>query len=128
MALDKWPFCCYCEQPIVSPPALPSFNARFCKACKDGRKKATDYARWLVSQAIIDMVLLRPEKLQCIDCGAAAKLYEHRSYNKPLEVEPMCVSCNTLRGPAEWDKDKPVTLQSVLITQNTRERFSKKIR
>lgn len=38
--------------------------------------------------------------MSCVDCGAAAIGYEHRDYNKPLCVEPICGRCNILRGPA----------------------------
>lgn len=37
----------------------------------------------------------------CVDCGEKAAIYDHRDYNKPLEVEPVCVRCNTRRGPAK---------------------------
>lgn len=37
---------------------------------------------------------------QCVDCGKPAKHYDHRDYNKPYEVEPVCVSCNIRRGRA----------------------------
>lgn len=36
----------------------------------------------------------------CVDCGAPASDYDHRDYNKPLDVEPTCRSCNLARGPA----------------------------
>ena len=36
----------------------------------------------------------------CVDCGNPAKAYDHRDYNKPLEVEPVCVRCNCRRGKA----------------------------
>ena len=35
-----------------------------------------------------------------MDCGAPARHYDHRDYNKPLEIEPVCVRCNLLRGHA----------------------------
>lgn len=35
----------------------------------------------------------------CIDCGKPAKHYEHRDYHKPLDVVPVCQSCNIKRGP-----------------------------
>lgn len=38
--------------------------------------------------------------VDCVDCGAAAKHYDHRDYSKPLEVEPVCARCNRLRGSA----------------------------
>lgn len=42
-----------------------------------------------------------PAKLyDCVDCGKRAHDYDHRDYSKPLEVEPVCRSCNLKRGPA----------------------------
>lgn len=38
----------------------------------------------------------------CVDCGKAAQVYEHRDYGKPLDVEPVCHSCNQKRGTAIW--------------------------
>jgi hypothetical protein len=38
--------------------------------------------------------------MQCVDCGAQARDYDHRDYNKPLEVDPVCRRCNLRRGPA----------------------------
>src|SRR3990172_2168897 len=40
------------------------------------------------------------EKTKCVDCGLQANAYDHRDYNKPLEVEPVCHGCNVRRGPA----------------------------
>src|SRR5688572_22298126 len=45
-----------------------------------------------------------PRKLNCVDCGAPANGYDHRDYLKPLEVEAVCRSCNSKRGPAQWSK------------------------
>lgn len=39
---------------------------------------------------------------KCADCGQQADRYDHRDYNKPLEVEAVCHSCNLFRGPAIW--------------------------
>lgn len=36
----------------------------------------------------------------CVDCGAPAKVYDHRDYLRPLDVEPVCTSCNLRRPPA----------------------------
>lgn len=38
--------------------------------------------------------------IKCVDCGGIARHYEHRDYTRPLEVEPVCPSCNYKRGPA----------------------------
>lgn len=39
--------------------------------------------------------------LFCVDCGKQAAVYDHRDYSKPLDVEPVCRSCNAKRGPAK---------------------------
>lgn len=53
-----------------------------------------------VAMAIKDGYLHRPNTLTCLDCGATAQGYDHRDYNKPLDVEPVCHACNIKRGPA----------------------------
>lgn len=37
----------------------------------------------------------------CVDCGNPAEAYEHRDYGAPLDVEPVCNSCNGIRGAAK---------------------------
>ncbi len=45
---------------------------------------------------------LRPASaFACADCGGAASQYDHRDYTKPLQVVPVCRSCNVMRGPAD---------------------------
>lgn len=38
--------------------------------------------------------------VSCLDCGKPAAVYDHRDYNRPLEVEPVCNGCNRERGRA----------------------------
>lgn len=38
----------------------------------------------------------------CTDCGACAYEYDHRDYGRPLDVQPVCRSCNKRRGTAKW--------------------------
>lgn len=48
---------------------------------------------------------MRPDCFRCVDCGNGATEYEHRDYNKPLAVEPVCRTCNHRRGsaiPKRW--------------------------
>jgi len=62
--------------------------------------------------------LLNPKTLRCVDCGRAAHCYDHRDYNRPLVVEPVCHKCNGRRGsgvPKEW------TLEEVLEEAAMRE-------
>jgi len=37
----------------------------------------------------------------CVDCGANAVCYDHRDWQKPLEVVPVCRSCNNRRKQAK---------------------------
>ena len=42
----------------------------------------------------------RASEFKCVDCGQQAKDWDHRDYSKPLDVMPVCRSCNIRRGPA----------------------------
>lgn len=52
-----------------------------------------------VRMAIAAGVLIPIAQCICVDCGATAECYEHRDYNKPLVVDPVCKGCNIRRGP-----------------------------
>lgn len=43
-------------------------------------------------------------QVACVDCGLPATVYEHRDYTKPLDVVPVCKSCNRIRGSAHTYK------------------------
>lgn len=100
--------CCVCGTIEM---ARGAGNFSRCQACKDaGRFTRSHYrVNWLgegnaqsaVQQAMRDGLLPRPRTLRCADCGCPAVEYEHRDYNKPLDVEPICRSCNLRRGPAK---------------------------
>lgn len=38
--------------------------------------------------------------IKCTDCPQRANRYDHRNYNFPLYVSPVCIACNKKRGPA----------------------------
>jgi len=45
--------------------------------------------------------------VKCSDCIERATTYDHRDYNKPLDVNPVCSRCNNKRGPGiprKWNK------------------------
>lgn len=44
--------------------------------------------------------------IPCTDCGVPASQYDHRDYSRPLDVEPVCRSCNLRRGTAIWPMPK----------------------
>lgn len=81
-----------------------------CSDCKAADRGASSRRPWRDSgqqpaQAHVAIliragVLPHPTKLKCADCNCAAVEYEHRDYNKPGVVEPICRRCNLLRGPA----------------------------
>lgn len=55
-------------------------------------------------KAVADAIRLNrlphPSSLTCADCPAPAQQYDHRDYNAPLVVAPVCRRCNVRRGPA----------------------------
>lgn len=54
-----------------------------------------------VSKAVSSGRLPRASTLYCVDCGAFAYDYDHRDYDRPLDVVPVCRRCNLMRGPAK---------------------------
>lgn len=54
----------------------------------------------IVKIAVDSKILPKVRSQECVDCGKPARHYDHRDYMKPLEVEPVCISCNFKRGPA----------------------------
>jgi len=58
-------------------------------------------------QAIIAKAIRKGElkkldgSVKCEDCDWPAKVYDHRDYFKPLDVSPVCYSCNQQRGTAK---------------------------
>jgi hypothetical protein len=51
----------------------------------------------MVSREIRYGRMVPPTNFACVDCGAPATAYEHRDYNKPLDVVPTCRPCNAKR-------------------------------
>ena len=72
---------------------------------------ASAYACQVVCNAVKAGKLPKVTTLDCVDCGKPAEHYDHRDYNKPLDVEPVCRSCNKKRGPAiKNDRDETVPI------------------
>jgi hypothetical protein len=82
-----------------------------CKACKAaGKYRSSVIAGWAllgrtsagvaVSKAVKAGILPAVRTCACTDCGRPATEYEHRDYNKPIDVVPVCKPCNAKRGPA----------------------------
>lgn len=99
---------------------------RACRLCKktyakkyrsQGKNKEADrryylktktWHLWSAKAAILVEVrsgrMPRPQTLLCVDCGVRAEEYDHRDYLRPLDVVPVCQSCNKRRGPGKNKK------------------------
>ena len=100
-------FCKICNDEILDRHGL----AKICFPCDRGDYGAgRSRAHAAIQKAIKTGQLLHPKNFFCIDCGAPAKCYDHRDYNKPLEVDPVCRKCNFHRGlaiPLDMSKALP---------------------
>lgn len=91
--------CARCSTPL---PLVRHYKQVICTSCSEerGRAKTGWEAQRMVGLAVRLGYLKQISQCLCVDCGAAATDYDHRDYNKPLDVEPVCRSCNFKRGPA----------------------------
>lgn len=89
-----------CEQ-CSAPIKAPHYLKRFCNACKFQRSHGggKPQAHAAVTRAIKRGELPRADSMKCVDCGTQARDWDHRDYSKPLDVQPVCRSCNKKRGP-----------------------------
>ena len=94
----KHRLCCYCQADI----AALSYSAKMCLPCGDMRRRFQRLALSFVDLAIGLGKIPKPTSLMCEDCGFWAEFYDHRDYNQPLVIVPVCRSCNALRGQARW--------------------------
>jgi len=96
--------CSFCNQEIIGRHHL----AKTCFECSDHTNKKTGMLEAIaaVTKAVKNGILAPVKTLICVDCGSQAQCYDHRDYNKPLEVVPVCRKCNFRRGSA-----KPLTVQ-----------------
>jgi hypothetical protein len=76
-----------------------------CHACTVTRRDAMKAVRQAAAKALAAAIrcgeLPRPQLLRCTDCAEPATCYDHRDYTKPTTVEPVCRSCNVVRGHAD---------------------------
>ena len=92
-ATQKREKCFHCE-------AEPSPRSPYCRPCSKRVFEARQRASITLRQAIFRGELPHPKSMICVDCGKPAFDYDHRDYTKPLEADPVCRSCNQMRGPA----------------------------
>lgn len=100
--------CCVCGVVELTTGGSDTFRCGGCRAAGLFASRSMRITDWTgkdrasrqVATAIAAGRLPRPNQLKCADCPAPAIEYEHRDYNKPLQVDPICRRCNLLRGPA----------------------------
>lgn len=82
--------------------SVRSFTASTCSDCARTRQfyLAQNVAYAAVRRAVASGALLPVTRYRCVDCGEPAQHYDHRDYGRPLEVQPVCRSCNRKRGHA----------------------------
>ena len=74
-------------------------TAIYCTSCEGMTTKMQSRASRLVSRAVQNGDLKKLDgSIPCVDCGKPARDYDHRDYAKPLDVDPVCRSCNSKRG------------------------------
>ena len=98
----------------------PAVNGYCCFYCGVALADLHEYARrcgpcgtlvvqvqWKAANAVASATrrgdLPKVKELACVDCGKPAQCWDHRDYDKPLDVEPTCRGCNKRRGPAKAD-------------------------
>lgn len=79
---------------------------RFCAKCRCAYLREKAYAGNKISSAIKYGRLKPATEYKCVDCDGPASVWEHRDYRKPLDIEPVCKTCNALRKGALWSGSK----------------------
>lgn len=93
--------CCECGKVELVRGGSQHFRCHECKTIVFSRRSLGDAsASNMVGKAVRNGILRPATDFCCADCGKPATEYDHRDYNEPLRVEPVCRSCNLLRGPA----------------------------
>ena len=96
--------CSDCRVEFPNYAERPAFRCYSCGAHRASVRRAARYgkaahrAHRMVKAAIKRGVLPPPSELGCADCLNDAQVYDHRDYRKPLDVDPVCRSCNRRRG------------------------------
>lgn len=78
--------------------ATKRINARHVVYMSGDKQQRHQSVRSITKKAVKVGFLPDPKTLVCADCGIPAQCYDHRDYNKPLDVAPVCRACNNKRG------------------------------
>lgn len=97
-------YCVICDSKIPNHPGRGSSS--YCSlVCATLVSRSREKAARAVAKKIRLGEIPKAREFCCVDCGKPALDYEHRDYGKPLEIVPVCRSCNLKRGPALNIKD-----------------------
>lgn len=83
-----------------------------------GYKRIQQIAIALVYQHKIPRLARYENRAACAVCGdteIGCRVWEHRNYSDPLNVRPVCTSCNAKLGPGSIDYYNVETLQMIRI-------------
>lgn len=92
-----------------------ALNSQACEPCRMARHIYSRFGsgRYLagaeVAKARAKNSIPSPREFKCVDCGGRATEYDHRNYDEPLNVSPVCRGCNARRGSAKrknWTFDE----------------------
>ena len=95
---------------------------------RDEYKKMQHIAHGMVANEKRKGNLQPVSDFSCVDCGRDAENYDHRDYSKPLDVVPVCVSCNHHRGSALPEYIHPVKEYVGIKTEQVMTRITKTMR
>ena len=72
------------------------------RACRDQLRNARKIVASVIAKARKAGQLpdLSAGSIACVDCGRPAQVFDHRDYSRPMDVDPVCRSCNSRRGSA----------------------------
>ena len=108
LKLDGRWVCLECHAPVQPdyPPGQGRRPSLRCSPCNVKRHLLVRQIRGgvalVVARAVIAGQIPKAATQLCTDCGKPATCYDHRDYTEPLKVEPVCRSCNIMRGPADF--------------------------
>lgn len=71
-------------------------------ADKKFQARANSKVHWAIKKGLLPS--LQGREYKCSDCSNTAVAYDHRDYGNPLDVQPVCLSCNWKRGTAKWPR------------------------
>lgn len=91
-----------CQRCNVADISHTNRQRRYCIPCahRNNDDNGAQRAQNIVNRAVLAGALPHVSTQACADCAAPAHCYDHRDYNRPLDVEPVCRTCNRLRGAA----------------------------